>query len=182
MSKGRIKTDNSFLSDKIKLRLNHLPRQDNINVLDCFAGEGVIWDSIKKRTDKSITVVGIEQKNKKGVYLKGNNLKFIKNINLNNFQIIDLDSYGVPYPQLKILFDRKFKGGVFVTFIQSLYGGLPKKMLYDLGYTEKMIDAIPSLFNRKGIEKFMRFLYMNGVRKVCIRSCGGKHYLYFKIF
>ena len=88
MSKGRIKTDNSFLSDKIKLRLNHLPRQDNINVLDCFAGEGVIWDSIKKRTDKSITVVGIEQKNKKGVYLKGNNLKFIKNITKKNAKIL----------------------------------------------------------------------------------------------
>jgi hypothetical protein len=32
-------------------------------------------------------------------------------------------------------------------------GQMPKGLILKLGYTEKMIKLIPSLFNRNGIEK-----------------------------
>ena len=182
MSKVLTKTDNSFLFDKVQLRLNHLPKEDNINVLDCYAGDGVIWSNVKRQSKKNISVVSIEEKKREGVYLKGNNLKFLKTINLNSFNVIDLDAYGVPYEQLRIIFSKHPKNVVvFVTFIQSLYGGLPKRMLCDIGYSRTMVDKIPSLFFKDGFSKFLRFLYLNNVRNVYVRNFERKHYLCFKI-
>ena len=51
---SKAKTDNSMFWDKVLLRLNHLPEKNNINVLDCFSGNGEIWDQIKKMTKKNI--------------------------------------------------------------------------------------------------------------------------------
>ena len=181
MSKGQIKTDNSFLQDKIELRLNHLPDKEKIYILDCYAGDGIIWNKIKNHSNKQIKILGIDRENKKGVYLKGDNRKFLKTMDLKKFDVIDMDSYGVPYEQLRIIFDRGFKGVVFVTFIQSVMGQLPRRMLYEVGYTKRMIDNIPSLFNRNGIEKFKRYLYLHGIDRVFMRNSGRKYYLSFKI-
>ena len=155
---SKVQTDNSFLGDKIELRVKHLPDKERIQVLDCFAGDGIIWKNIKEQSKKQIKVIGIDKSKRSGLYLHGDNRKFIKTMMLEQFDIIDLDAYGVPYEQLKIIFDREFKGIIFVTFIQSLFGGLPRRMLYEIGYTKEMINKIPSLFNKNGFEKFKRFL------------------------
>lgn len=161
--------DNSYFADK-----------DEISVLDCFAGNGYIWDRVKKISGKKIKVLRIDKKSKSaGIFLKGDNIKFLKDMDLGQFDVIDLDSYGVPYAQLKIIFQKAFCGRVFVTFIQSVYGLLPKRMLYVLGYTKAMVDKIPTLFSQNGLKKFKNYLWLNGVRKVYIRSADRKHYLYF---
>lgn len=70
---------------------------------------------------------------------------------------------------------------VFVTFIQTMHGGLPISFLEDLGYTEKMIKKCPSLFYKNGFEKMCGFLEKNGVKEISCRRHDRKNYLCFSI-
>lgn len=180
------RTDNSFFETKVKLRIDNLPA-GACSVLDCFGGTGRIWETIKKRKpDRKINVLRIEQKKgQPGIYLCGDNRKFLGELDLARFNIIDLDAYGVPYEQLEIVFKRKItrRTVVFVTFIQTLFGELPKGMLNALGFTRAMTKKCHALFNRNGIDKLKQYLALNGVREIRIYSDTSKrkNYLCFKL-
>jgi len=183
---SNVQTNNSYFEEKVRLRLNNLPAGECC-VLDCFGGDGRIWSEIQKRVNKKrITILRIEKKrDKKGVYLEGDNRKFLKSIDLERFNVIDMDAYGVPYEQLKIIFEHKHKTQkiIFVTFIQTLYGGLPTGMLTEIGYSKKMINKCPALFNKKGIEKLKQYLAKKGIQKIkrFSDSSERKNYLCFEI-
>ena len=121
-----VQTDNSFLETKVKLRIDNLPAGE-CNVLDCYAGTGLIWRTIKEKTQRQINVLGMDLKKLQGIYLQGDNLKFLATMDISRFNVIDLDAYRVPYHQLKIIFSRKLHAETidFVTFIQSVYCCLP---------------------------------------------------------
>jgi len=181
MNKGQTKTDNSFLGTKVKLRIDNLPDSD-IAALDCFSGTGKIWDKIKKELpNRNIQVLRIDKKNQTGIFLRGDNRKFLESIDLNRFDVIDCDSYGVPYEQLKAIFKKQTRPGtvIFVTFIQSIFGRLPVRMLRDIGYSAAMIRKCPSLFNRHGFDKFKLWLALQGVEQIKHYSTSNKHYLCF---
>lgn len=177
-----MKTDNSYFEEKVQLRLDSLPNKKTVFVLDCFAGSGLIWDEVKNRTYKEIKVVSIEKepgKNKKA--LAGSNLKYLNVLTLNQFDIIDLDAYGIPYAQLSIIFKKQYKGIIHVTAIQSGMGQLPKGMIAELGYSENMLKKISSIFNRKGIDKLKNYLYLHGIQSIEGYFIDRKNYFYFKI-
>lgn len=165
----------------MKLRLDNLPDLDTIKVLDLFSGEGLIWDTIKKQTQKDIRVLRIDQKkDKKGLYLVGDNLKY--RLNYNHFDVIDIDAYVVPIRQLERIFQIVNTPTVlYITYIQTLYGGLPKKMLEDIGYTEKMIKKIPTLFNTHAQDKLFQWLAQKGIKKVKYYSAQNKRKTYLCI-
>lgn len=183
MSRRQTKTDNSFLETKVRLRLENLP-DGEISVLDCYRGSGIIWKTIRQRQpERNIIVMGIDRKSQAGIYLRGDNLKFLKSMDVRKFDVVDLDAYGIPYEQLKTLFSKQTRPGVvvFMTFIQSIFGRLPCRMLRDLGYSYSMVRKCPTLFNRNGFEKLKLWLAMNGVRQIKHFSTNRKHYLCFKI-
>ncbi len=187
MSKAQTKTDNSFLATKIKLRMDNLPAKKILKILDCFHGKGTIWRHIDNRsTKKNIIVLGIDKnKDYAGSALIGDNTKFLANMDLREFDIIDLDAYDVPFAQLKIIAGNPTSAGcqVFVTFIQSGYGCLPKKMLNKIGYSNKMLEKVPSLFYNNGIEKWLQYLAMCGIARVQLYSdkSNRKHYMAFSM-
>jgi len=175
-----LKTDNSYFAEKVSLRIDALPNKKQIIVLDCFAGAGLLWNEIKK-THKNIQVVPIEKESQKNkLALIGNNLKYLSSLDLSKFDIIDLDSYGIPFKQLEILFERKYKGIIIITAIQSGMGKLPNALLKKLGYTEKMIKKIPTLFNKNCVDKLKNYLYLCGIKKVEGYFINRKNYFYFK--
>lgn len=176
------RTDNSYLADKIALRLSMIPKKESLNVIDAFHGQGTIWKNIQKKYPGQIKITKIdtEQKDELFIFL-GDNKKFLSSLPLNKYDVIDLDAYGIPYEQLKIIFTRQFKGLVFVTFIQSIMGRLQNDFLIDLGYTLKMIEKCPSLFCKNGQKKFMQWLGLHGVERVTIRKHSRKCYLGFTI-
>lgn len=174
------KADNSYLVDKIKLRIEHLPQSDKITVLDCFAGFGLIWKAIEKQTSKDVMVLPIDvRKAQIGFRLPGNNRDFLSTLDLSRFDVIDLDAYGVPYEQLKTIFRRGYRGNVFVTFIQSIMNQMPYGLLVDIGFSEAMIKKTPTLFGKRGWWYFKQWLALNGVTEIYHRSHHSKHYLYF---
>jgi SAM-dependent methyltransferase len=182
---NKVQTDNSFLLAKVKLRMNHLPETDPVRVLDAYCGNGIIWDYIKKKSGRDIRVLGIDKKADAAmIYLIGDNVKFMKRMRLEKFDVIDLDAYGVPFEQLEYVlsYDKKknLHHRIFVTFIQSVFGRLPDGMLKRLGFTEAMIQKIPTLIMRNGIEKFKNYLALMGVKNISIKSEIKKHYLFLE--
>jgi hypothetical protein len=136
---------------------------------------------VKRRTGRDIQVVGIDKKEESNATLKGDNLKYIAGIkDLSAFDVIDLDAYGVPYRQVSMVLGRGFGGVVFVTFIQSLFGGLPKDMLKELGYSSSMLNKCRSIFNRNGVEKFLSIVYNIGVERVSGYFLGNKSYFFLR--
>jgi hypothetical protein len=183
LNRPATKTDNSFLETKIRLRIDNLP-DDDVHVLDCFSGSGRIWKRIKAELpDRDIQVLSIEKKRQGGIYLQGDNVKFLSSIDLGQFNVIDLDAWGVPYRQLKTIFARQTRPGVvvFVTFCQSIFGRLPFGLLRDIGYSAAMIRKCPTLFNRNGFSKFRLWLAMQGIEQIKSYNRGQKHYLCFQI-
>jgi hypothetical protein len=175
-------TDNSYLEDKIALRLNCIPKLKTLRVLDCYHGSGSIWKNIQKKYGGNIKILKIDKEQKDdGFVLIGENEKYIKSLNLNNFDVVDLDAYGVPYEQLKEVFKQGFKGWVFVTFIQTVMGCLPHEFLIDIGYTKEMIEKCPTLFYGNGFKKMCNFLEKNGVTKIKYRSHQRKNYIAFTL-
>jgi len=154
---NKAQTDNSHLLEKIDLRRETISMigKDNILVLEAYSGDGVIWGEVKKSMPwVNIGILRIDKKpDRKGAYLRGDNIKFLKSIDLEPFDIIDLDAYGLPTKQLSIIFDRGFSGFVHCTFIQSGFGMLDNTLLNSCGYTKEMISKCPTLFCRNGMEK-----------------------------
>lgn len=181
-----VQTDNSHFAAKIKLRMDNLPR-GSCSVLDCFGGQGLIWETIKGRLPKKdIKILRIDlKKDRSGVYLAGDNRKFLASLDLNRFNVIDLDAYGVPFEQLQAILRRKRATPltIFATFIQSLYGRLPVKFLAELGYSQSMVKKCPSLFNRDGLSKLKAYLALAGIKKIKRYSdhTGKKHYICFEM-
>jgi hypothetical protein len=176
------KTDNSYFKEKLNLRMESLPDKESIYILDCFSGTGSLWKEVQKNTKKTLKVLPIEiEKGKNKKALSGNNLKYLKILDLNKFDIIDLDSYGIPYEQLDIIFSKNYKGIVHVTAIQSGMGQLPHGLLISIGYTYDMIKKIKSIFNVNGLKKLENYLYLNGIRSITGYFIDRKSYFYFNI-
>ncbi len=179
---SKVQTNNSYTEEKIQLRLAALPEKKELNILDCYRGNSVLWDAVKKRTSKKLNIIGIDKRRDyEGLYLQGDNLKFLSNFDLSVFDIIDLDAYGIPYKQLEMIFLKNYKGVVLVTFIQSVMGNINKKLLLRLGYTESMYRKCQTLLSRNGYEKFKSYLFLNGICEVNSVNYNNKHYLFFKI-
>lgn len=170
------------MGDKIALRLNNIPKKEKLKVIDAYHGKGTIWKNIQKKYEGKIEILKIDKEQKTDEFiLLGDNLKYLSSLDLSRYDVIDLDAYGVPYEQLKIIFNSAFRGACFVTFIQSIMGRLQNEFLFDLGYTEAMIKKCPSLFAKNGHNHFFQFLALNGVKKIKIRQCQRKIYLCFQV-
>jgi len=172
------KTDNSYLRDKVDLRIGHLPA-GKVRVLDCYAGKGMIWEAVKRISGrKDIRVLPIDQRHDRfDFHLHGDNLSYLQTIDLARFNVIDLDAYGVPFDQINCLVERKYKGVVFITMIQSIMGQLPHGMLERIGFAKHQIEKAPTLFGRRGWQYFLEYLAAVGVQQIFHRSHKRKHYL-----
>lgn len=156
-----MKTDNSFFEEKKALRQDviNLIAKDEIRVLELYAGKSLMWNDLKKSNpQKNIIVFSIEkEKGKNPKALTGDNLKFLKNINLERFDVIDVDAYGYPFSQIEIIESRGFRGFVIVTAIQTLFGAVPKKMLKYSGINDEMIKKNTFTFFSKWVWLFKKF-------------------------
>ena len=180
VSKLSAKTNNSFLRNKIELRINHIPEKAVIKVLDCFAGRSEIWRRIKAITGKKIVYIPVEKTAYDfGAYFHENSLKTLENIDIHKFDVIDIDAYGVPFAHVNLILKKKFKGVVFVTFIQSVKGEMPADLLMAAGFSVNQIDICGAMLWKSGWNYFLEYLAMNGIKEVYHRSWSRKHYFMF---
>lgn len=168
-----------MLQGKINLRIESIGHLKEVTVLELFGGEGVLWGEVKKRTGKKIEILSIDKNKYNRLQLQGDNIKFIDSLDLSIFNVIDIDAWGSPYKQLDMILNRRYNGIVHCTFIQTMMGSLSKDMLISLGYTKEMINKIPSIFNKNGIDKFTQYLANKGIKEINIISKDRKNYLWF---
>lgn len=138
-----------------------------------------MWDCVRKTSGRTdIKRLAID-KEKRKCAVRGDNRKWLSGIDVSAFNVIDLDAYGVPFDQVNILFEKKYKGIVFFTFIQSSMGMLPYKLLMVNGINKDMTKMCPTLFGQIGWQLWLDWLGMNGVKQVRHRSKDRKHYGFF---
>lgn len=183
MSKAQTDNDPKGIYGKVALRRHSLSaiKSNEVRVLDCFAGHGRVWKTVAaNEPSRVIRVVGIDKRTDvRRPLLHGDNRKFLLTMDLNRFDIIDLDAYGNPIEQVLILLARQYQGIVHCTFIQSFLRQLPFQMLTDLGYTRRMIEQCPTLIARHGFVKVCKWLQIKGLRDILYIQVGAnKTYLY----
>ena len=100
LNKG--KTNNSYLQLKQSLRAYYTSDLNEVNVLDCFCGKSEVWEGVP-----CTKYIGIDKEKTKKINYHGDNRKWLKVLDLSNFNVIDLDAYGIPYSQLEIIFSNK---------------------------------------------------------------------------
>jgi hypothetical protein len=174
------KTDNAHMSKKLAIRMLAvdaiLACGKPVHVLDCFAGHGTLWRLLRRVYGNQISTVGIDRAWNRSARYLGDNRRYLKLMPLDTYNVIDLDAYGVPYEQMKIISQRRYTGIVVGTFIQCAYGGLPFSMLNQLGYPRQMVKKVTRLFFRHGWRKWCDFLRLLGHHEVYAYHCAHKHY------
>ena len=178
------KTDNHYTGDKVALRSRYIPQKlTELNVLDCYGGHGIIWRAVERKTGYKINRTAIDKRGDIDYFhLHGDNEKILAGMNLNKFDVIDLDAYGVAYGQLKQVFKNTEKPTIiFVTMIQTMMGRIPSELLKEIGFSDVQIKKSPSLLGKRGWQYFLNWLAENGVKKIVHRSKNRKHYLVFGI-
>lgn len=185
MSKVATKTNNDpkAVELKIQLRVDSIKelQKEEASVLECFGGEGYLWREVQKRVNTKINVFSIDEKKYSRFQFQGNSLKVLPSLNLQRFDIIDLDSYGIPYAHMAQVLNKRYKGIVHITCIQTGMGSLPHGLLIDLGYTKSMIRKSTTLFSRNGGDKFKNWLANHGIKKATGFTLGRKNYFWIKI-
>lgn len=175
----RINNDLRLLGVKIKLRKEVIEKIENPCVLDCFHGEGIIWDKIKKETGRDFEVFGIDRVAKYKADWTGNNINFLRTKDLSRFNVIDLDAWGSPVKQIEVLLKRKYKGFVIVTFISTIAINPDGILAESYGLTKEMIKESPAVVGGKIMEMFFEWLKKQGIDKVRVAGMNKKKYLWF---
>lgn len=162
------KETSRFLMEKVKLRVDNLPSDKPLKVLDFYHGDGTLWNLIKERTGRDdIVVVGVEKNRRKsGVYLHGDNRTF--RFSYDDFHVVDCDAWGDPnLLLLDICMRSRAPLSVFFT-LNFLPTGRQSNVVYEvLGYTKAMVRKVPTLFGRcDPIKRVQEFLSLIGVKKL----------------
>jgi len=174
-----IKTDNANIDKKVSLRKQATSKLQTLRVLDCFAGRNVLWSHFEKER-----YFGIEKEKGKGRNLNADNLRVLASLDLSSFNVIDVDSYGIPFNQLYEIFNNPTlqDGTVIIyTCITSKMSSMNKKCLERYGLSA-MYKKCKVLINSKAKELFYAYLHENGVREIfkySDRNSFQKDYGYF---
>ena len=183
---NNLQTDNSMLVEKIAIRLQAIneieDKNKGINILECFSGNGIMYKEIKRMYQKKLSITRIDIKpDRDGFYLIGDNRKYLKGMSLSKYNIIDIDAYGIPYEQIKIIMQKKWHGILIVTHIRSIMGMLPIKLLEEIGIKKSMTKKIPTMMSKFDLIPFKQILHKYGCKKIHGYFYGKKSYFWCKI-
>lgn len=147
------KTDNHAKSfgDKVELRQRVLDHIGAVNaaVLDCFAGAGKMHKAVWR---EAASYVGIDQRfffDQRTAYV-ADNRAVLRSIDLDAFNVFDLDAYGSPWEQAQIIAGRRIvrKGAPIAIILtdgggmRMKFGGVPKQMAELAAVPVNMPEAI----------------------------------------
>jgi hypothetical protein len=122
---NKTKTDNHNATAKLELRryfLRKLVEADEpINVLDCFQGEGVLWNKLRSEFPVA-GYWGVDVKPKKG-RLKIDSARILEQPGWTQ-NVVDLDAYGSPWQHfLNLISTCRHSVTVFLTIGMVKIGG-----------------------------------------------------------
>ena len=175
----RTKTDNKSIGNKIFLRRKATEHLAQARVLDLFAGNNVLWRNIE-----TARYYGVELLPGKGANLNADARQAIDAIDLSAFNVIDCDTYGVPFEVCRKLLEHpQVRPGTVIiyTAICGAFTGVARECLEMFGLHE-MYKIAPTLFNQSAVDYFYDMLAGFGVAQVRFYEANDsytKHYGYF---
>lgn len=186
VSAKRKQTDNAHFRWKVMLRKEAVSSLDTVRVLDCFAGCNRLW------TDVGYDYYyGLEQQKGKGrLNIHADNLRIIPVLDLSLFNVIDLDSYGVPGNQLLAIIKNKTLPEKMVIVYTAIFAPLAsshRDFLLANGVASDVYMKCQTLWNNKLGTIFDTFLFCKlGVERdhsFFVREGSyGKRYGYFTLY
>jgi len=180
LTRHSIKTDNANVADKVFLRQRATEHLDELRVLDLYAGENMLWGNFD-----CARYYGVEIIKGKGRNLHADCVRMASSLDLSGFNVIDCDSYGVPFDVMVNLLDNPtLRAGTVIVFtaISNKMSGISKRCREMFGM-DKMTGA-RTLVNGMALELFYALLAKRGVNDVyyySIKSSYVKNYGYFVI-
>ena len=144
------KEDNSMAHQKALLRINNLPKQ--ARVLDLFCGNGEMYNRAYKGRVEYYHGVDMEKIHDPKICTLTNNIVYITQNNLDDFNTFDLDDYGCPWKQIYLIF-RKLRRPDATLFVTD---GLVMHQKVD-GKVTKFVSAtenLPKNFNIPGLNRW----------------------------
>lgn len=131
-------TDNDHVASKVALRIEAVtmlgePRE--VLLLDAFHGFGRLWHLVDDQLPPgwSLKVFRADRESRRAGTLKIENTRLLEAIRLDRFDLIDLDAYGFPSQQLKLVARKAPATLVLTTRIARSLGRIPKVITDDLG-------------------------------------------------
>jgi len=150
-------------------------------VLDLFAGNNLIWKNFK-----CVKYFGVEKVKGKGNNLNADNNRIIESLDLSEFNIIDADSYGIPFNQIEKIYNNhtlKNETIILYTLITNKMSMINKACIktYNLATIYKKTKT---LVNAKAHELFYGYLYENNVTELwrCLEKSNPKFYKEYGYF
>ena len=148
------KADNSHSGPKIALRLALVDalKSKQVKVLDAYSGTGFLWKQVREaRPDVEFAMTNIEKKkNGRLDAIHGDNVRIMPGLPLAEFDIIDLDAYGIPTAQLAIVAEHAPHVPVLVTCISASVGTVPYAMLEAVGIPSEWERDVVQVFKNMG--------------------------------
>lgn len=158
--------DNTDNGEKIEIRRRMIKVVAAPHVLECFAGEGKIYQDCYQ----GLPYLGLDKKDIRDgrKIITTDNRKFLRSADLSPYNFFDLDAYGSPWHQFLIILQRrKFVSGETIAFaltegldFKMRMSGLPTGMLKYVGLKKGM--RIPNLHNHGD---FIRTLFITNACK-----------------
>ena len=88
----------------------------------------------------------------------GSNLKIMRSLDLDAFDLIDLDDYGWPLKQLELCAERDYRGLVTFTACSAVLVTVPFVLLESLGFTRDELRRNRTLWGRDLVTPFLTWL------------------------
>jgi len=158
-----VSTDNADVRKKVSLRSQAVAGLGSLRVLDLFAGNNVLWSHFDCER-----YYGVEAIKGKGRNLHADNVRVIDSLDLSGFNVIDLDSYGVPANAVdKIFKNKSLQAGTIIiyTCISSGMCRMSKAIIREFGLNS-IYNKSKVLVNALAHDLFYGLLYNRGVRRV----------------
>ena len=156
--------DSDWFDYKVNLRIQSIEHLQFARVLECFSGEGKLWDVVEKKTGKKIYRYKIDANYYPGVDVVGRSETVIKSISLKRYHVIDLDSWGSPVVHLQILFEQQYKGIIHCTYCSPILlnpDGILAAEYFNVD--KKIIKKCSSLFAKNTGEMLSNYLKNRGI-------------------
>lgn len=134
MIKAWDKTDNSAAHAKAQLRIKYLPPK--AKVLDLFCGTGQMYNLAYKDRVTDYHGVDKEKIHNPDICTLANNITYIQENDISQYNVFDLNDYGCPWKQLYLIL-KKHKGKNVTLYVTD---GLVMHMKVD-GKVTKFISA-----------------------------------------
>jgi len=154
---------NRAFSTKRDLRIDavDLTGREDCRVLDCFAGTGALWRAVRQeRPLIDVDHIEIDRAVAVGGAMIGDNLNVMAGLDLDVYDVIDLDAFGWPDKQLALIAERR--AGrlpvVTATCCGQLYTAVPRLVTDAVGIPRSWPPGVVSRGHEQWWDQFLASL------------------------